>query len=76
MFGLDQAIIYQTGMIMRFDEIATHPSLYNAVDHIKTGYRRSVFGSHSIYYKVEKQGVTIIRILGQQDPVAALESDG
>lgn len=72
-FGLDQAMIYQTAMKMRFDELAAHPSLYNAVDHIMKGYRRSVFGSHSIYYKAEKQGVIIVRILGRQDPGAALE---
>lgn len=42
-FGLEQAVIYQTGMKMRFDEMAENPMFYNAVDHIKQGYRRSVF---------------------------------
>lgn len=39
-FGLEQAVVYQTGMKMRFDEMAENPMLYNAVDHIKQGYRR------------------------------------
>ena len=42
-FGLEQAVVYQTGMKMRFGEMAENPMLYNAVDHIKQGYRRSVF---------------------------------
>lgn len=34
-FGLEQAVVYQTGMKMRFDEMAENLMLYNAVDHIK-----------------------------------------
>ena len=71
-FGLEQAVVYQTGMKMRFDEMAKNPMLYNAVDHIKQGYRRSVFAAHSIYYTVENDGITIIRILDRQDPDKAL----
>lgn len=71
-FGLEQAVVYQTGMKMRFEEIAGNPTMYNAVDHIKKDHRRSVFGSHSIYYTVENDGIKIIRILGRQDPNKAL----
>ncbi len=41
--------------------------LYPAVDHIRVGYRRSVCGAHSIYYRIEGEGVEIIRIIGRQD---------
>ena len=76
-FGLEQAVVYQTGMKMRFDEMAENPMLYNAVDHIKQGYRRSVFAAHSIYYTVENDGIKIIRILGRQGPNKALsEQEG
>ena len=71
-FGFEQAVVYQMGMKVRFDEIAANPMLYNAVDHIKKGYRRGLFGAHSIYYRVEKGGIEIIRILGRQDPNKAL----
>ena len=71
-FGLEQAVVYQTGMKMRFDDMAENPMLYNAVDHIKQGYRRSVFGAHSMYYTVENDGIKIIRILGRQHPDKAL----
>lgn len=66
-FGLDQALRYQNGMKQRFDELGERPELYPAVDHVHKGCRRCVFGSHSIYYRIEEQGVVIVRILGQQD---------
>ncbi len=70
-FGLDQALEYQNGMKRRFDELSEQPRRYAAVSHIRKGYRRSVYGSHSIYYRIEEQGVVIVRILGQQDPARA-----
>ena len=70
-FGVDQALSYQNGMMQRFAKLAEQPKLYPAVDHIRTGYRRSVYGSHSIYYRIESQGIVIVRILGQQDLTSA-----
>ncbi len=67
-FGLDRATVYQTEMLGRFAELATQPMLYNAVDHIQEGYRRSIFGPHSIYYRIEQHEVVIVRILGRQNP--------
>jgi toxin ParE1/3/4 len=71
-FGLAQAMGYQQGMTKRFEELADQPELYPAVEHIRAGYRRSVYHSHSIYYKIEPSRVFIVRILGQQDPQKAL----
>ncbi len=71
-FGLVQAMDYQKGMKNRFEELAEQPQLYQAVDHILAGYRRSVYHSHSIYYKTQPSRVFIVRILGQQDPAKAL----
>ncbi len=71
-FGLDQALKYQNGMKRCFSELAEQPKLYPTVDHIRKGYRRSVYSSHSIYYRIEPKHVLIVRILGQQDPTKAL----
>ncbi len=71
-FGLVQAMDYQQGMKNRFEELAEQPKLYQAVDHIRTGYRRSVYHSHSIYYKIEPTRIFIVRILGKQNPARAL----
>ena len=66
-FGLTQALKYQDGLQKRFKELAEQPELYVAVDEIRTGYRRSVFKSHAIYYVAYPDHVLIVRILGQQD---------
>ena len=71
-FGLRQADAYFDAMVARFQDIADQPERYPAVDHIRQGYRRSVFRSHSIYYRVADDEVAIIRILGQQDIQEAL----
>jgi toxin ParE1/3/4 len=66
-FGLDQADRYYDGLIRRFSEIADNPRLWQAVDYIRIGYRRSVYASHSIYYRIDGDAVEIMRILGKQD---------
>ena len=70
-FGLDQALEYQAGMKKRFVELAKQPKLYQAVDDIRDGYRRSVYGKHSIYYRIVAKGIQIMRILKRQDPAKA-----
>jgi toxin ParE1/3/4 len=63
-FGAQQARVYHTRLIIRFDELAKSPELYQPVEHIRNGYRRSVCGTHSIYYRVHENTVEIVRILG------------
>jgi len=67
-FGLIQADSYFDGLFARFDAIAESPALYPKVDHIRPGYRRSVYGVHSIYYRAAGTAVEIMRVLGREDP--------
>ena len=71
-FGLRQADAYFDGIVNRFQKIADQPELYPAIDHIRQGYRRSVYRSHSIYYRIDPDEIVIVRILGQQDIDKAL----
>jgi toxin ParE1/3/4 len=71
-FGLRQADAYFDGIVNRFQKIADQPELYPAIDHIRQGYRRSVYKSHSIYYRIDPDEIVIVRILGQQDIGKAL----
>ena len=71
-FGLAAADRYYDGLEERFEEIAKHPRLYQAVDAIRPGYRCSVYGVHSLYYRETPEGVAIVRILRGQDPDKAL----
>lgn len=71
-FGVEQALDYQTGMMTRFEQMAAQPELYQAVDHIRPGYRRSVYQAHAIYYKIDEGFVLIVRILGRENPETSL----
>ena len=66
-FGEEQADRYFDAFFERFDELAVQPYQYQAVDEIRSGYRRSVCGVDSIYYRIVGNTVEIMRILGQQD---------
>lgn len=71
-FGLKQANSYADGMEDRFNQIAEQPRLYPGVDHIRPGYRLSVYKSHSIYYCIDDEQLLIVRILKNQDVGMAL----
>ncbi len=66
-FGERQADAYFHAFFRRFEQIAEQPFLYAAVDYIKAGYRRSVCGADSIYYRIVGGTVEIMRILGRQE---------
>ena len=66
-FGVEQSNKYRDQLKNRFSVLADTPLLYPAVDHIRDGYRRSVCGAHSIYYRIDGQSVEIMRVLGRQD---------
>lgn len=66
-FGLVQTDQYLDSIFARFQQIAEEPLLYNAVDDIRDGYRRSISGMHSIYYRIHDNGVEIMRVLGRED---------
>ena len=66
-YGEALADQYYDAFFDRFEELAEQPYLYQAVDEIREGYRRSVCGVDSIYYRVEGNTVEIMAILGQQD---------
>lgn len=65
-FGIDLALRYQNALKARFAELADNPQLYPASG-LRKGYRRSVCGVHSIYYRMLDDGIQIVRVLGRQD---------
>lgn len=67
-FGLLQAEKYMEGLIERLDKILCAPSLWPEVEVLGKPYRRSVYVSHSIYYRVEGDDIFVVRILGHEDP--------
>lgn len=72
-FGLAQAKSYVDGLIIQFQCIAQSPLHYQAVDHIRTGYRRSVYGTHAIYYVISNDCIDVMRILRSENLKTAFE---
>ena len=71
-FGEAKADEYFHSLFDKFDEIANHPLMYPAVDDRRTGYRRAVSGSESIYYRIGDEAVEIMAIIGRQDTAGRL----
>ena len=70
-FGVERSRQYYNKLKQRFDKLAEQPELYPLVEHIRKGYRRSVCGVHSIYYRIDQESVEIVRVLGRQDSTKA-----
>ena len=66
-YGEEKADLYYAALFDRFDELVEQPLLYPAVEEVRVGYRRSVCGTDSIYYRIEGETVEIMAIIGQQD---------
>lgn len=72
-FGVEQALRYFDGLQQHLDRLIDNPVRYPTVDHIRPGYRRSVYGVHSIYFRVEADHVLVVRVLRSQAPGPALD---
>ena len=66
-FGVTQADKYFDSFFEYFDIIARRPFSFESVDYIKTGYRRCVCGSDSIFYRINNGVVEIMAVIGRQD---------
>lgn len=66
-FGMAQADTYFDMLFDYFGLIAQRPFAFEAVDYVKKGYRRCPCGSNTIYYKINKEIVEIMAIVGAQD---------
>lgn len=66
-FGEAQADHYFNQFFDCFELIAERPLAFETIEFIKPGYRRCVCGVDSIFYRVEKDNVEIMAIIGRQD---------
>ncbi len=66
-FGMIQADKYFNTFFEYFDIIAERPFSFESVDFIKKDYRRCVCDVDSIYFKVNKNTVDIMAVVGRQD---------
>lgn len=66
-FGESRADKYIDSLFFCFERIAERPYAFEGVEYIKSGYRRCVCGSDSIYYRITNNIVEIMAIIGSQD---------
>lgn len=68
-FGERQADKYFNSFFVYFDRISNSPFSFESVDYIKLGYRKCVYGSDSIYFRINENDkvVEIMAIIGHQD---------
>lgn len=66
-WGEEQADSYYDDLLSHFDQLCDNPFLYAPIDDIRLGYRRSVCGVHSIYYRVVESDIQIMMVIGAQD---------
>ena len=66
-FGLHQADKYFNSFFDQFEIIAQRPFSFEEVQHIRSGYRRCVLESDSIYFRVNGTVIEIMTIIGSQD---------
>lgn len=66
-FRVSQADKYFDSFFEYFNIIAHRPFSFESVDFIKKGYRRCVYGSDSIFYRINNGVVEIMTIIGKQD---------
>jgi toxin ParE1/3/4 len=62
--GEHHADAYFESLEASLSKVAENPLLGVHVGSLRQGYRRLVHKKHSIYYKIAKPGILIVRILG------------
>lgn len=62
-WGIDQANRYLDSLEKCFDLIAANPEIGRKCDKLRKGYRRIEHERHVIFYRGDKEGVLIVRIL-------------
>jgi len=65
-WGVAAADAYFGAFFKHFEELVDHPRRYAEID-IRPGYRRSLCGKDSVFYRIDGDIVEIMAILGKQD---------
>ncbi|MCG8379636.1 MAG: type II toxin-antitoxin system RelE/ParE family toxin [Proteobacteria bacterium] len=66
-WGEAQADQYYDDILSHFELLCDNPYLYRSVDEIREGYRRSVCGKHSIYYRIMDDTVEIMALVKHEN---------
>ena len=64
-WGIEQRREYLSRLDRSFGLIAENVGIGRNCDHIREGYRSHLVGRHLVFYRVEGEMVTVVRILHQ-----------
>ncbi|MCQ0988960.1 type II toxin-antitoxin system RelE/ParE family toxin [Jiella marina] len=62
LFGAEQAVRYHARIRQSFETLARHPELARERIELSTSVRIHPCGTHIIIYKIDKEGVLIVRV--------------
>lgn len=62
-FGDEQAVVYLTAIEQLFDNLSENPKLGRTRNEIRKGLRSIVKGNHVVFYRIQSDVITIIRVL-------------
>jgi toxin ParE1/3/4 len=66
-WDVDQAEEYLRELQHAIERAASNPRIGRACDEIRPGYRKLAAGSHTLYYRINSEGVVdIVRVLHQR----------
>ncbi len=65
-FGEAQAEEYTNGLLDIFNLITEQTKIGKNINYLREGYFCYTYKSHAIYYKLDDEGILIIRVLGQR----------
>nr|WP_299386222.1 type II toxin-antitoxin system RelE/ParE family toxin [Allomuricauda sp.] len=66
-FGQQQAEIYIAELLAAIERLTKNPGHFQSVDEIVPGYRRCVHKADTIYFRLKKNTVEIMAVVGRQD---------
>ena len=66
-WGEAQADIYYDAILKHFDALCDNPYLYQKIDNVRQGYRRSVCGNHSVYYRINDKVIEVMGLVRWQN---------
>ena len=66
-FGRTQADKYAKQLFHHFDIIVENPNAFPLIQEVKPGYRKCVCVPNSLFYRLNKEHLEIVAIVGRQD---------
>ncbi len=65
-WGADQAVRYIQGLQSCFKVLAENSGMGRPCDAISSGLRRHEVGKHVVFYRLQPDGIRVVRVLHQQ----------